>query len=194
MRRMERHGRRAMHRTRIVRLNWWLWGHTCSHRDTRHHRVGSLENIADDRNTRSFEADQDAAVNAHKFPHIQPPFQVCPATDGGSRDTVTRGAPWNVFTAATPSSTLCSSSPLRRTMGRFPANSFDHVPFRDVTITDETYWLPRINATYKRTLPAILDQLKATGRWDIFRLVWRPGAPNPPHIFWDRYQTSRDIR
>lgn len=72
-------------------------------------------------------------------------------------------------------------------MGRFCLNSFNYVPFKDVVITDEVYWLPRIKATFNVTLPAVLKQLKITGRWDVSTLKWQPGQPNPPHIFWDRW-------
>jgi len=70
-------------------------------------------------------------------------------------------------------------------MGKLPHNAFEYIPFDDVTITD-TFWSKRIDATYNGTLPAVLEQLKLTGRWDVFRLKWRPGDPNMPHIFWDR--------
>jgi hypothetical protein len=125
-------------------------------------------------------------VNAPTFTPFPPRIVLPPGTDGDSRGHGHKGrTPERVYRGNTTLE-IMSLSPQPQTMGRFPANSFDHVPFRDVSITDETYWLPRINATYKTTLPAILDQLKATGRWDVFRLSWRPGEPNPPHIFWDR--------
>ena len=71
-------------------------------------------------------------------------------------------------------------------MGRLPKDSFEYVPFKDVMIRDGL-WSKRIDATHRNTLPAILKQLKITGRWDVFRGSWKPGDPNPPHIFWDRY-------
>ena len=71
-------------------------------------------------------------------------------------------------------------------MGKLPRNAFEYIPFEKVYITDP-FWSKRIDATCENTLPAILKQLKITGRWDVFRLVWKPGDPNPPHIFWDRY-------
>jgi len=71
-------------------------------------------------------------------------------------------------------------------MGRVTENNaFEYVPFQKVSINDK-FWSKRIEATYKNTLPAILAQLKATGRWEAFSLKWKPGDPNPPHIFWDR--------
>src|SRR5436305_8229592 len=73
-------------------------------------------------------------------------------------------------------------------MGKLPRNAFDYIPFEDVSIRD-SFWSKKVDATYKNTLPAILDQLKITGRWDVFKLNWKPGDRNPPHIFWDRYFT-----
>lgn len=70
-------------------------------------------------------------------------------------------------------------------MGKLPRNAFEYIPFQDVTIIDH-FWSNRIDATYKGTLPAVLEQLRLSGRWDVFQLKWRPGDPNMPHIFWDR--------
>ncbi len=35
------------------------------------------------------------------------------------------------------------------------------------------------------TIPISYQRLKETGRIDAFRLKWKPGMPNPPHVFWD---------
>ncbi len=35
------------------------------------------------------------------------------------------------------------------------------------------------------TIPASYQRLKETGRIDAFRLKWKTGMPNPPHLFWD---------
>jgi len=69
-------------------------------------------------------------------------------------------------------------------MGQLPRNNLSYIPFASVSI-DDPFWSKRIEATHKNTLPAILSQLKSTGRWDVFRLIWKNGDPNPPHIFWD---------
>jgi uncharacterized protein len=71
-------------------------------------------------------------------------------------------------------------------MGQLPRNNFSSIRFASVRINDP-FWSKRIEATHNNTLPAILSQLKSTGRWDVFRLVWKAGDPNPPHIFWDSY-------
>src|SRR5579859_4317263 len=73
-------------------------------------------------------------------------------------------------------------------MGRLRSvpEGFEYIPFQAVTIRDD-FWTKRVDATYSNTLPSILRQLKETGRWDVFTLKWKPGDPNPPHIFWDRW-------
>jgi DUF1680 family protein len=48
-----------------------------------------------------------------------------------------------------------------------------------------SFWADRINVTRRNTLPAIYEQMKATGRWDAMRLTWKHGDGNTPHIFWD---------
>ena len=58
------------------------------------------------------------------------------------------------------------------------------VPFTHVWI-DDAFWAPRITANRERTLPAEYRQCLETGRIDAFRLRWKPGMPNEPHIFWD---------
>lgn len=50
---------------------------------------------------------------------------------------------------------------------------------------NDAFWNARIQATREGTLPAIHNQLKETGRWDAFKLTWKPGEPNQPHYFWD---------
>jgi DUF1680 family protein len=35
------------------------------------------------------------------------------------------------------------------------------------------------------TIPAMYKQMASTGRIEAFKLNWKPGMPNPPHIFWD---------
>lgn len=43
----------------------------------------------------------------------------------------------------------------------------------------------RMDINRDATIPAGLALCESTGRIDAFRLEWRPGDPNPPHIFWD---------
>lgn len=58
------------------------------------------------------------------------------------------------------------------------------LPLTSVTLAD-SFWAPRQETTRRVTLPIELKHLRDTGRIDAFRLGWRPGVPNPPHIFWD---------
>jgi DUF1680 family protein len=61
--------------------------------------------------------------------------------------------------------------------------TYTPIPFPSVTIDDE-FWSPRQRINRERTLPIEYQQCKDTGRIDAFRLEWKPGQPNPPHIFW----------
>ncbi|MGI6496044.1 MAG: glycoside hydrolase family 127 protein [Kiritimatiellia bacterium] len=47
------------------------------------------------------------------------------------------------------------------------------------------FWRKKLDTNRTVTIPAGLDLCRKTGRIDAFRLDWRPGDPNPPHIFWD---------
>ncbi|HOX08121.1 MAG TPA: glycoside hydrolase family 127 protein [Planctomycetota bacterium] len=58
------------------------------------------------------------------------------------------------------------------------------VPHNQVKLTDR-FWAPRAAVNRRATLPIEHEQCRKTGRIDAFRLDWRPGRPNEPHIFWD---------
>jgi uncharacterized protein len=58
------------------------------------------------------------------------------------------------------------------------------LPLRQVTFTDR-FWAPRLEANRRITLPTEYEQCRKTGRLDAWKLQWKPGDPNPPHIFWD---------
>ncbi len=58
------------------------------------------------------------------------------------------------------------------------------MPFTAVVI-DDSFWAPRLRVNRETTLPAAWRWCQETGRIDAFRLKWRPGDPNMPHIFWD---------
>ncbi|MBX3084566.1 MAG: glycoside hydrolase family 127 protein [Anaerolineae bacterium] len=47
------------------------------------------------------------------------------------------------------------------------------------------FWGERQATNRERTIPAIYHQTKLTGRLDAWKLEWKIGQPNPPHIFWD---------
>ncbi len=40
-------------------------------------------------------------------------------------------------------------------------------------------------ANQQATIPAMYKQMADTGRIEAFKLNWKAGMPNPPHIFWD---------
>jgi DUF1680 family protein len=47
------------------------------------------------------------------------------------------------------------------------------------------FWSPRLDVNRTVTLPHQDRMCQETGRIDAFRLTWKPGMDNPPHIFWD---------
>jgi DUF1680 family protein len=63
-------------------------------------------------------------------------------------------------------------------------NKFEPVALRKVSI-EGGFWGPRQATNRYITLPIEYQQCKTTGRIDAWRLVWKPGQPNPPHHFWD---------
>ncbi|NQT52161.1 glycoside hydrolase family 127 protein [bacterium] len=65
-----------------------------------------------------------------------------------------------------------------------PCRKMTPLALADVTI-DDVFWTPRIDTNRRVTLPHEYAQCKETGRIDAFRLEWKPGDDNPPHIFWD---------
>ncbi len=69
-------------------------------------------------------------------------------------------------------------------MSTAPSPAAAPVPFHQVRLDDD-FWAPRQETNRRTTLAIEYDQLKQTGRLDAFRLEWRPGQPNPPHVFWD---------
>ncbi|KGM45070.1 glycoside hydrolase family 127 protein [Neobacillus niacini] len=58
------------------------------------------------------------------------------------------------------------------------------VSFTKVVI-DDAFWSPRIKVNREQTIPHQYQQCKETGRIDAFKLNWKPGMDNEPHIFWD---------
>jgi len=47
------------------------------------------------------------------------------------------------------------------------------------------FWGERQETVRRASIPATLGHLEKEGRIDAFRLDWKPGKPNQPHIFWD---------
>ena len=58
------------------------------------------------------------------------------------------------------------------------------VSFTRVKMQD-AFWSPRQEINRTATIPAVYEQSKRTGRIDAWKLGWKPGDPDPPHIFWD---------
>ena len=56
------------------------------------------------------------------------------------------------------------------------------IPHPRVTFNDR-FWAPRIETNRLVTLPIEYEQCRKTGRIGMW--TWKPGRPNPPHIFWD---------
>ncbi len=71
---------------------------------------------------------------------------------------------------------------------------------------NDRVFAPQIAADAAVTIPAVLEECRQTGRIAAFDLAWKPGAPNPPHIFFDSdvakllegmcriYEINRDAR
>jgi len=47
------------------------------------------------------------------------------------------------------------------------------------------FWGRLMEVNRRATLPIQYKQCKDTGRIDALKLTWKPGQPNPPHMFWD---------
>ncbi|MBN1866181.1 glycoside hydrolase family 127 protein [Candidatus Sumerlaeota bacterium] len=47
------------------------------------------------------------------------------------------------------------------------------------------FWEKRLRVNRTVTIPIAYEQCRSTGRIDAFRLKWKKGDPDPPHIFWD---------
>lgn len=58
------------------------------------------------------------------------------------------------------------------------------VPHSAVMINDP-FWSPRLATNRSKTLHHEYDMLKRFGHIDALKLTWKPGDPNPPHIFWE---------
>lgn len=58
------------------------------------------------------------------------------------------------------------------------------LPLRSVRITGG-FWAERQKVNRETTLRIEYQQCKDTGRIDAWKLNWKPGDPNPPHIYWD---------
>ncbi|PLS01053.1 glycoside hydrolase family 127 protein [Neobacillus cucumis] len=69
-------------------------------------------------------------------------------------------------------------------MEKLNLKKFSPVPFTNVSIKD-SFWSPKLEVNRKTTIPTEYQQCKETGRIDAFKLDWKPGQGEQPHIFWD---------
>jgi uncharacterized protein len=58
------------------------------------------------------------------------------------------------------------------------------VPISRVVV-DDGFWAPRLETNRLATIPMIYERCKESGRIDAFRLGWKEGDPNKPHVFWE---------
>ncbi|HPD14395.1 MAG TPA: glycoside hydrolase family 127 protein [Planctomycetota bacterium] len=65
-----------------------------------------------------------------------------------------------------------------------PCRRLKPLELANVTIAD-TFWAPRQETNRTVGIRHQYQQCKDTGRLDAFKLDWKPGMPNEPHIFWD---------
>ena len=68
-------------------------------------------------------------------------------------------------------------------MNRCVPSKSTSVPLKDVRI-EGGFWGRLMEVNRRVTLPIQYRQCKETGRIDAWRLAWKPGDPDPPHIFW----------
>lgn len=50
---------------------------------------------------------------------------------------------------------------------------------------EDRYLASRISSNRSSTIPAALARCRETGRIDAFKLDWKPGMANEPHVYWD---------
>lgn len=73
---------------------------------------------------------------------------------------------------------------MRRQHGTTTSVNSAAAPIANVRI-EGGFWGQLMEVNRRVTLPIEYKQCKDTGRIDAFKLEWKPGHPNPPHIFWD---------
>lgn len=58
------------------------------------------------------------------------------------------------------------------------------IPLKDTSVNGG-FWADRQKLNREVTIHSVYDRFKETGRFDAFKLDWKDGDPNQPHIFWD---------
>lgn len=61
---------------------------------------------------------------------------------------------------------------------------YRNADIQEVTVQDK-FLSPRMAANRQVTVPYSYKRCQETGRIDAFKLDWKEGMPNRPHIFWD---------
>jgi DUF1680 family protein len=64
------------------------------------------------------------------------------------------------------------------------SNMTRFIHFTQVRI-DDPFWNERLRINRDVSIPCQYRHNRKTGRMEAFRLTWKPGQPDPPHIFWD---------
>lgn len=63
-------------------------------------------------------------------------------------------------------------------------NIFSIPEITAVTLKDK-YLSQRVEINHTSTIPSSIEKCYETGRIDAFKLNWKPGKPNKPHVYWD---------
>lgn len=76
---------------------------------------------------------------------------------------------------------MAMKASLNRAVGK---NKFTPSALKSVTFNGG-FWAKPVENNRRVTLPTEYRLCKETGRIDVWKLNWKAGQPNPPHIFWD---------
>jgi len=49
----------------------------------------------------------------------------------------------------------------------------------------DPFFAPGMRAAHESTIPVSIRKCEETGRIEAFKLNWKPGMPNQPHVYWD---------
>lgn len=60
----------------------------------------------------------------------------------------------------------------------------DGVPQKKIKLLDPVF-APRQETGYRVTIPGCIRRCEETGRLKAFKLQWKKGEPEQPHVFWD---------
>ena len=63
-------------------------------------------------------------------------------------------------------------------------SNFAPVPLKNIKLAD-SFLAGWVDLNSKKVIPYNIHRCQETGRIDAFKLDWKPGMPNMPHVFWD---------